>query len=461
MINLPPNPATPQTTGRYLVVLDDADIDAGVQAIGNATGVREFAHAADFADRAIAPEQLAADNSVMFDELGVMVLSLNPDQVRSLNLATVSNHLPLSLEPERIVHALPATDPLQRLLPAEPLPGMRSPSGQTVQVSLDYLKGYRDAIAQLLEQLSADAGRVRGLDNEIPNIDVPVEQVTWGLQRTRVDTSRYTGAGIRVAVLDTGLDLEHPDFANRSIQSKSFIAGETAQDGNGHGTHCIGTACGWQGPTSPRYGIAYECEIYAGKVLSDAGAGADGGILAGINWAIANGCSVISLSLGARVQPGQSFSRVYEQVGKRSLRRGTLIIAAAGNDSWRDNNIIQPVSHPANCPAIMAIGALNENLQVAQFSNGGLNPRGGQIDLVAPGVDVLSTWPMPTRYYSISGTSMATPHVSGIAALYAQATGAKGNELWAELVQNAQRLPLASRDVGSGLVQAITSRDEC
>lgn len=455
MINIPPTPPTPQTTGRYLVVLEDEDISAGVQAIENATGVREFARSADFADRAIAPEELSSEHSIMFDELGVMVLSLNPDQVRSLNIATVSNHLPLSLEPERVVYALPESDPFRRMLPIEP-PTMSTPTGgKSVNVSLEYLKGYRDAVEQLIEHLSSDAGRFRRADAEIPDIDAPLEEVTWGLQRTRVATSPYTGAGIRVAVLDTGMDLEHPDFANRSVQSKSFIEGETAQDGNGHGTHCIGTACGFQGATSPRYGIAHECEIYAGKVLSDAGGGSDGGILAGINWAIANGCSIISMSLGARVQAGQTFSRVYERVGKRSLRRGTLIIAAAGNDSWRDNGIIQPVSHPANCPSIMAIGALNESLQVAQFSNGGLNHRGGQIDLVAPGVDIFSSWPMPARYYSISGTSMATPHVSGIAALFAQATGAKGSELWAELVQAAQRLPLASRDVGSGLAQAI------
>jgi len=455
MINIPPTPAIPQTTGRYLVVVDDEDISAGVQAIGNATGVTEFAHAADFADRAIAPEELASDQSIMFDELGVMVLSLDSDQVRSLSMATVSNHLPLSLEPERIVYALPDADPFRRMLPAEP-PVISTPAvGKSVNVSLEYLKGYRDAITQLIEHLTSESGQLRRTDGEIPDIEFPLEEMTWGLQRTRVGASCYTGAGIRVAVLDTGMDLEHPDFANRCVQSKSFIEGETAQDGNGHGTHCIGTACGSQGPTSPRYGVAKECEIYAGKVLSDAGSGSDGGILAGINWAIASGCSIISMSLGARVQAGQTFSRVYERVGKRSLRRGTLIIAAAGNDSWRDNGIIQPVSHPANCPSIMAIGALNENLQVAQFSNGGLNPRGGQIDLVAPGVEVFSTWPMPVRYYTISGTSMATPHVSGIAALYAQATGAKGSELWAQLVQNAQRLPLASRDVGSGLVQAI------
>jgi len=117
--------------------------------------------------------------------------------------------------------------------------------------------------------------------------------------------------------------------------------------------------------------------------------------------------------------------------------------------------VIQAVSHPANCPSIMAVAALNEGLAIAPFSNGGLNPRGGQIDIAAPGVDIYSAWPMPTRYNTISGTSMATPHFAGIAALFAEATAAYGYDLWAHLTQHARRLPAASRDVGSGLVQAI------
>lgn len=103
-----------------------------------------------------------------------------------------------------------------------------------------------------------------------------------------------------MAVLDTGLDLDHPDFAGRQIYAESFINGETADDGNGHGTHTIGTSCGAKKPhTDPRYGVAYEAEIYAGKVLSNGGSGDDSGILAGIEWALSNGCQIISMSLGA------------------------------------------------------------------------------------------------------------------------------------------------------------------
>src|SRR5215210_8687205 len=101
------------------------------------------------------------------------------------------------------------------------------------------------------------------------------------------------------------------------------------------------------------------------------------------------------MSLGARVLPGQPFSQVFEQAARRALARGTLIIAAAGNESQRPA-IIAPVGHPANCPSIMAVGALDERLAVANFSCGGTDPQGGQVDIAGPGVDIYSSWPLPT-----------------------------------------------------------------
>jgi len=114
------------------------------------------------------------------------------------------------------------------------------------------------------------------------------------------------------------------------------------------------------------------------------------------------------------------------------------------------------VDRPANCPSILAVAAVDSRLGIAPFSCGGINPDGGGVDLAGPGVNVYSSWPMPTRYRTISGTSMATPHVSGIAALWLEARGldTTAEALWQLLVANAQRLPLPARDVGTGLVQA-------
>jgi subtilisin family serine protease len=160
------------------------------------------------------------------------------------------------------------------------------------------------------------------------------------------------------------------------------------------------------------------------------------------------------MSLGSGVQPGEAPSPVYEQVAQRALAQNTLIIAAAGNDSGRPG-IIQPVGRPANSPSIMAVGAVNSVLGIAPFSNGGINAGGGEVDIAGPGVSVFSASPMPTRYRVLNGTSMATPHVAGIAAMWLQSRPSlTATGLRQALISNALKLNLPPRDVGAGLVQA-------
>jgi subtilisin family serine protease len=141
-------------------------------------------------------------------------------------------------------------------------------------------------------------------------------------------------------------------------------------------------------------------------------------------------------------------------VARRALAAGSVIIAAAGNDSHRPDDIA-PVSHPANCPSIMAVAALDDRLAVAPFSSGGIVAGGGEVDIAAPGVDILSSWPAPEHYNRISGTSMATPFVAGVAALRAQSDKSlRGQALLASLTQTAKPLDAPARDVGAGIVQA-------
>jgi subtilisin len=434
------------TTGRTLVLFEEGAAQAGLEAVQEAVGVEVVAATGEEG----AP---AEGGGVLFESLGVAVVDAPPEQL----LQAAGERAILAVEPERVVYALEATryaPPAgngQATLPqpvAPPQPVAQA--GEAAGVSAEYLRGYREAVLHLTDTVAGAGAAAQAM---IAAVDE--SQATWGLQATKVVNCCRTGKGIRVAVLDTGFDLQHPDFAGRSVMSRSFVSGQAVQDGHGHGTHCIGTALGPKCPgTRPRYGVAYEAEIFAGKVLSNAGSGTDSGILAGIEWALQNKCAVVSMSLGAGTQPGQPFSQVFERVAKRAQDQGTLIVAAAGNDSQRPLST-RPVSHPANCPSIMAVAAMDVQGAVARFSNRGINPDGGQIDIAGPGVDVHSSWPLPTRHRRISGTSMATPHVAGIAALCAEADpAARGAALGLALTGGALRLALPAADVGAGMVQA-------
>jgi subtilisin family serine protease len=418
-------------------------VDSGVRLLGTSTGL-QVASAEDF-DEGVAPSDLGGADALMFPSLGIAVVDAPPDQMQALR-ATDDASAILAIEPERTVYAL--QDPLGVESGSPPPSSGSGPSG----LPLEYLSGYRDAVNHLYERLT---GAAPGEAAAEATPSFTETEFTWGLQITKVSASRYTGRGIRVAVLDTGLDLAHPDFTGRRIAARSFIQGQQVQDRHGHGTHCIGTACGPRRPGKlPRYGVAFDTEIFAGKVLSDQGSGADAGILAGMQWAITNGCAIVSMSLGAPVQVGQPYSQVFENAARRALAAGTLIIAAAGNESRRPQGLA-PVGHPANCPSIMAVGALDRHLRIASFSNGGLNPQGGQVDIAGPGVSIRSSWPRPSLYKTIDGTSMATPHVAGIAALWAEVDmNFRGRALMSMLTQSARRLNLPARDVGAGMVQA-------
>ncbi len=291
---------------------------------------------------------------------------------------------------------------------------------------------------------------------QVPELNVEVQSyATYGLQMTNAINSPYSGAGVKLAVLDTGFDLNHPDFNGRQINTQSFVPGESVQDINGHGTHCIGTAAGGVNVNQGRYGVAYDAEIYAGKVLGGPkGQGAQGWIINGMYAAVKTKCDIISMSLGSLVWPGQSYLLAYENIARYAVNNNTLVIAAAGNESKRQHNIFNPVGSPANCPSVMGVGAIDVQYNMADFSNRSINPN-GRVDIVGPGVHIYSSWPMPYRYHTISGTSMATPHVAGIAALWKQKfPNASPGQLWQLLLGNALPLNQPSIDVGSGLVIA-------
>lgn len=450
-----------ETTGRMIVTFRDGTAEgmkSGVSLLQKSGGMTSVSRMSDFTTAALDIEQAESADVLVMDQLGVAVVNGDPDQCDAM-MACASEDNGMIAEPEYINFAMSdildedvlesATD-----YPGHPLPGTTPPN-------LEYLRGYYDAVKHVYESLRAGHSGLPLAADALSGIGTAgryqdTSSATWGLYATGVLGSTMTGRGIRVAVLDTGLDTRHPDFQGRRITVQSFIAGETAMDVHGHGTHCTGTACGPLRPSEgPRYGIAWESEIFHGKVLSNSGSGGDGGILAAINWAVQAGCQIISLSLGRRTRVGEQPMTAYETAGRRAMERGSLIIAAAGNDSERPG-LRNPVSSPANAPSIVAVAALDPQLQVARFSNAGINPNGGEINLAGPGVAVRSALPLPRRYASWSGTSMATPHVAGIAALIAQQSSTfRGGALYREIRRRVQRLPLPATDVGNGLARAL------
>lgn len=417
-----------------------------VNKLKDSAGISKVAYAADFKEAGVDIGQTSQSDMLVFNTLGVAVADADPDQLSSMSALMADEDSILSVEPEPIFFAF----------------------GDGVPVDfLPYVRGYRDAVDYLYQKLTG--GTTGALIEGMTAVEAfqNTAATTWGLLATKAADSGLSGRGVRIAVLDTGMDLDHPDFRGRAIASRSFIQNQSVQDENGHGTHCIGTACGPKNPTSgPRYGIAYESEIFVGKVLSNQGSSLGRSTLAGVEWAMNNRCQIVSMSLGGRVLPGQAHSPAFEQVALEAMRNNTLIIAAAGNDSSRSQNVLRPVGSPANCPSVMAVAAVDRFLRVADFSNGSVN-QGAHIDIAGPGVEVYSSAPEPVpppqppffrqwsaRYDTISGTSMATPHVSGVAALLKQENpDLSAAELWRSLSSRARTLPLPSGDVGAGLVQ--------
>jgi subtilisin family serine protease len=426
-----------ETTGRFIVIFKEGAPDPKKikSTLSDIAGIKDITASSDYPTGAIDADDLAESDVVQFEKLGVAVCSAEQD-IQALAAAAADADSPiLAIEPEYLAHP-------------------------SAEVPLEYLRGYRDAVNQLYNEL-AKGGTTAAVEAELAAVLRDTSQFTWGLQATKVSTSPRSGQGIKVAVLDTGFDLQHPDFRGRAITSQSFVSGVSVQDIHGHGTHCIGTALGPQLPSTGvrRYGVAFGAQIFVGKVFNNRQprpSAATGNVIAGIEWAMTNGCRVVSMSLGVAIN--QKIQQ-YETPIRRALEAGTLVVAAAGNNAERPQNpgFVEP---PANADAAMAVAAIDNRLRIAEFSarSSAQTGVGGLVNIAAPGVDVFSSLPVSRGGHGLlNGTSMATPHVAGIAALWAQATGESGIALWNRLVQTVRPLSLASADVGSGLVQAPQS----
>lgn len=427
----------PRFTGRLLVpnqihrrkdtgVPTPASLKSAGGELANRIGVK-VTHSSDYRDDAAglqaAMESVGDNNAIMFDNLGVAVMESHEHWQASLSVAVADSSSPvLAAEPERFVWAVNT-----------------------------YIRGYRDGVQGFAAALEANVSAgvaMPGAAALPPPLFADDAQFTWGLRAVGADGAPGDGGGCRVAVLDTGVDAAHPDLVPAIAAVESFVEGEPPHDGHGHGTHCSGTVVGSRQPIGgvPRFGVAPGARLFAGKVLNNAdGEGSDGSILAGIDWAITNQCHVISMSLGAALPVGTPHSQTFENAARNALAAGTVIVAATGNDSNRPDTV-EPINHPANCPSIVAVGALDRVLDPAVFSNAG---RVGldHVTISAPGVDVLSSVPGGDHAFS-DGTSMATPHVAGVLAVLHSQDQATGGALVARLMLEAQGIMAPAVDVG-------------
>jgi subtilisin len=217
------------------------------------------------------------------------------------------------------------------------------------------------------------------------------------------DASR--GKGINVAVLDTGIDAMHPDLAANVKGAVSFVPGETPADGNGHGTHCAGTiAAAMNG--SGVVGVAPAASLFAVKVLANNGSGNWSWLIAGIDWCMKNNIKILSMSLG-----GGSAPAALETMCNNAFAHGLLLVAAAGNTGPPTPPATSSVGYPGKYKNVIAVSAIDNANVIAAFSS-----RGPEVEICAPGVSVLSCKP-GGGFQSMSGTSMACPHVAGGAAV--------------------------------------------
>jgi subtilisin family serine protease len=229
------------------------------------------------------------------------------------------------------------------------------------------------------------------------------ETIDWGLAAYNVPQhwAETRGQGIRVAILDTGVVANHPDLAGAIDEVHDFTGSFwSTADRVGHGTHVSGIVGARRNDVGV-VGVAPECRLLMAKVLGDDGAGDAQSVAAGIDWAVSAGADVLSMSFGSP----QSSPEI-EQAIARAIAQKRFVVCAAGNNGQPDS-----VDYPARSGATVAVGSVDQNGTVSSFSS-----RGDQVDVCAPGENILSTY-LQNGYARLSGTSMATPFVTGVVAL--------------------------------------------
>jgi serine protease AprX len=269
----------------------------------------------------------------------------------------------------------------------------------------------------------------------------------------------YTGKDMRIGIVDTGVDTNHPDLAGRVVQSADFT-GEGPRDANGHGTHVAGIAAGSGAASGGRYrGVAPEANIYAAKVLGANGGGATSTVIAGLEWAAQQSVHVINLSLGSSTS--SDGTDALSEACNTLMARGYVICAAAGNEG----PYAYTVGAPGAASQVITVGACTLDQTVADFSSRGPT-RDGRVkpDILCPGANIVSCRaagtemgsPIDDHYTVASGTSMATPFATGMVALLVQAfPQLRAPEIKERIKRSAIDLKLSPYEQGTGQADAL------
>lgn len=279
----------------------------------------------------------------------------------------------------------------------------------------------------------------------------PIQTLPWGIDRIDADLlwSVTTADLIKVGIIDTGIELSHLDLAaNIKGGYNAINPTKSANDDNGHGTHVAGTVAALNNSIGV-VGAGHKIDLYAVKVLNRNGSGFLSDVIEGIDWAVQNRMNVINMSLGTI----SNIQSLHDAV-VRAHSAGVVVVAAAGNENGG------PVNFPGAYPEAIAVSATDINNNIASFSS-----VGPEVDLAAPGVNILSTY-RGGRYATVSGTSMASPHVAGAAALLLSIPSkcdfdlngvCSPSEVRERLEQTAIDLGASGKDniYGSGLVNAF------
>ncbi|GAA4014157.1 S8 family serine peptidase [Streptomyces plumbiresistens] len=307
-----------------------------------------------------------------------------------------------------------------------------------------------------IEKIWLDAKVEASLDVSVPQIGAP-----------EVWQSGYDGKGVKVAVLDTGVDTGHPDLAGRITESRTFVPDQAVQDGHGHGTHVASTIVGSGAASDGKLkGAAPGAELLVGKVLGNDGRGQTSWILEGMQWAANSGAKIVSMSLGGTASGSSDV--LSETVDELSASTGTLFVVAAGNTGPAEGTI----GTPGIADSALTVGAVDKSDKLASFSSRG--PRLGDSaikpEITAPGVGIVAARaagttmgaPVDDTYTSANGTSMATPHVSGVAALVAQAhPDWTGRQIKQALASTAKTSPDTTVfEQGDGRVDAVQAVEQ-